>query len=412
MERASLLISQARYDLAESELRRSLGADPDDAYAHGLLALCLVRRQQYAQATIEATESIRLTPDMPFSHYALAYVLYQRNEFERASDVVAEAIELDADDPDFTALLANIRIGQERWDDALEAAERGLALDPEHAASVNARAVALVRLRRQNEARDTVSDALARDPEDAYTHANQGWIYLHQADYDRALEHFREALRLDPDLEWARLGIIEALKARFLPYGLILRYFLWMSRLSPRTRWGVLIGAYVAYMVLGGLAATNPWLGAVVALYLPIALITWTASPIANLLLSLNRFGRLALSRDEKMQSSLEGICLLSAGVACVVGLNSGSRLASSSALFLGLLTIPVTATFNCDTGDRRRLMALLTAGIAAVGLCGIGLLLGAPTNPWGTNLLTYATWGAGLSSWIGNAQSQSPERR
>ncbi len=50
----------------------------------------------------------------------------------------------------------------------------------------------------------TLGSALANDPENALTHANQGWALLHRGDHERALEHFREALRIDPELEWAR----------------------------------------------------------------------------------------------------------------------------------------------------------------------------------------------------------------
>ena len=56
-------------------------------------------------------------------------------------------------------------------------------------------------------------EALGRNPENAHTNANQGWSLLHGGQPGKALEHFREALRLDPDLEFARAGMVEALKA-------------------------------------------------------------------------------------------------------------------------------------------------------------------------------------------------------
>ena len=56
---------------------------------------------------------------------------------------------------------------------------------------------------------------------------------MHAGDFRGALEHFREALRLNPSPEWARAGLVEALKARY-PSAASLRYFLWMSTLSRR----------------------------------------------------------------------------------------------------------------------------------------------------------------------------------
>ena len=60
---------------------------------------------------------------------------------------------------------------------------------------------------------------------------------LHQAQPKAALEHFREALRLDPNLQYAQAGIVEALKARNPIYRWMLGYFLWMGRLSDRAKW-------------------------------------------------------------------------------------------------------------------------------------------------------------------------------
>ncbi|MDB5311521.1 MAG: tetratricopeptide repeat protein [Gemmataceae bacterium] len=45
-----------------------------------------------------------------------------------------------------------------------------------------------------------------------------GWALLHARQPAEALTHFREALRLDPTNEWARDGLIEALKARYWVY--------------------------------------------------------------------------------------------------------------------------------------------------------------------------------------------------
>ena len=102
--------------------------------------------------------------------------------------------------------------------------------------------MALVQLGRKDEADHTLGSALANDPENALTHANQGWAFLHRGDHERALEHFREALRIDPELDWARIGIVEALKARYLIYRFMLRFFLWMSRKGTAARWVILLG--------------------------------------------------------------------------------------------------------------------------------------------------------------------------
>src|SRR6185436_9021657 len=95
-------------------------------------------------------------------------------------------------------------------------------------------------------------------PENAFTHANQGWTYLNKGEPKKALEHFRESLRLDPANEWARHGIVEALKARNIIYAVMLKYFLWMARLSRGARWGIILGGYFGIQLLASMARSNP----------------------------------------------------------------------------------------------------------------------------------------------------------
>ncbi len=239
-DRAVVLYDQGRHDLADAELRQELAGDPANPVAHALLAFCLAKRGRHAEATREAELAVHQGPALSYCHYALSHVLYERDRLEEAADAVQEAIRLNPADPDCWAMLAAIRFDQRRWAEALAAAEQGLASEAEHRGCNNLRAMALVKLGRRGEAGQTIEAILAHHPEDALTHANQGWHRLESGSGTRALEHFREALRLDPELEWARQGLVEAIKSRYPVYSLMLRYFLWMGRLSVRTQWMVI----------------------------------------------------------------------------------------------------------------------------------------------------------------------------
>jgi hypothetical protein len=253
-------------------------------------------------------------------------------------------------------------------------AEEGLALDPEHAGCTNLRAMALVKLGRTAEAGDTIDAALARVPETSATHANRGWTLLEQGKADAALGHFREALRLDPENEWARRGIVEALKAHNPVYAVMLRYFLWMSRLSRGAQWGVIVGGYFLNRMLTGAAAGNPdlapWVLPFRIVYVAFVLLTWTAEPLFNLLLRLNRFGRLALSREQIVESNWIGgvilLALLSLGACVVQGFDSPFLMA---AMVFGFLIIPVAGTFKTSLGWPRNVMWAYTVVLAALGL-------------------------------------------
>src|ERR1051325_5957971 len=258
LQRPLLWLQQHRHEQAITELRQSLTADPHEPYAHALLGLCLAKGEKFQEATEEAQQAIHLSPDFSFAHYALASILRERHRNEEALVAINEALRLDSSDADYFAMLSNIHVDEKRWREALEAAERGLKLDSENIACTNLRAIALVKLGRKAEAGATIDAALSKNPDNAITHANQGWTLLERGEPKRALEHFREALRLDPQNEWARHGIVEALKARNIVYAVMLKYFFWMSRLSSRAQWAIILGGYFGNRLLAGIAAANP----------------------------------------------------------------------------------------------------------------------------------------------------------
>jgi tetratricopeptide (TPR) repeat protein len=371
-DRALLLYQQSRYDLAEQELRHALAEEPDNPFSHALLALCLCDRKDHPAAALhEAEEAIHLGPDVSYTHYALAYVLFQHDQLKEAETAIEQALELDPGDADYYSLLASIRFQQRRWPAALEAAERGLELDAEHGGCTNLRAMALVKLGRRSEAGAALGDALSRDPEDALTHANQGWTFLEQREPHKALEHFREALRLDPNLEWAREGIVEALKARNFLYRQMLRYFLWMRRLSGRAQWGVLLGLVLAQELLSSKSippALIPISNLLHWLLIAFVVVTWTADPLFNLLLRINPLGRLALSREQIWASNCVGGFLLLALIALVGWAASGDFRFATTALVSACLILPVAGTFKCPTGWPRRVMGGYTILLAVLG--------------------------------------------
>jgi tetratricopeptide (TPR) repeat protein len=414
-ERAQILFEQQRHALAETELHQELADDPNHPPAHALLALCLSERQEYAPATREAEMAVHLAPDLPFAHYALASVRYHRDHYPEAEAAIDEAIRLDPENADYHSLRSAIHYEQRRWPAALEAAEEGLHVDPEHVGCNNLRAMALVKLGRRAEAGATIETALARDPENGVTHANQGWALLEQGQPYKAMEHFREALRLEPELEWARQGIVEALKARHLIYRLMLWYFLWMAKLSYKAQWAVIIGGYIGYRLVLAQAQAHPrlapWLWPILGVYIAFVILTWTAKPLFNLLLRLNRFGRLALSREQILASNLVGSCLLLALFCVGAWLWTGNI----DLLIFGaggscLLIIPVAAIFDLPVGWPRWVMVAYTAAMALVGLLALALLLlGSPLFilPGALFLL-----GVVLDTWVANALMMVRPRR
>src|SRR5205085_1539069 len=154
-------------------------------------------------------------------HFQHALVLLEQRRFDLAEEKLRQSLMAAPEDGMTHAFLAQCLCERKAWEAATAEARQAIHCEPDlplaHA-------------------------ALARVPEDAFSHANQGWTLLHEGKPRKALEHFREALRLEPEMEFARLGIVEALKARNLIYGLMLRYFLWMDRLGGTVQWVIILG--------------------------------------------------------------------------------------------------------------------------------------------------------------------------
>jgi tetratricopeptide (TPR) repeat protein len=380
LERAKLLYDQNRYDMAIKELHLEIASDPDDPTPHSLLALCLMELGKHKEATREAQLAIQLEPDHPHYHFVLGRVLVEQEQLKEATNAIKEALRLDPYEADYFSLLASIKLQQRNWTEALEAAEEGLEIDAEHIGCANLRAMALVKLNRGEEAGQVIDTTLAQDPENEFTHANQGWVLLERGEHVKAMEHFREALRLNPQLDWAKEGIVEALKAKHFIYRLLLRYFFWMSRLPSRTRWMVFIGGYLLSRVLRSMARTNPELQPLIVplivLYSTFAILTWIADPLFNLLLRFNRFGKMALSKDDIKATNWFGGFILAALVCFGLWIVTQITIALIAAIGCALMVIPVSATFNANSKRSRKILEIYTVALMVLGTIALVLSL------------------------------------
>jgi tetratricopeptide (TPR) repeat protein len=350
----------------------------EDSFTHGLLALALTELEEYSDATHHAQQAIHLAPDDAWGHYSLARVLLGRKRYDEARNAILEAIRLEPHDADYFGILANLELLKSRWHEALAAANQGLAIDPEHNVCTNMRAQALIKLGDRATAAATMGEALARRPDDALTHANQGWAMLHAGDPHKALEHFRESLRLEPDMEWARQGTLEALKARNFFYRWMLAWFLWMSRLSSGARWGMFVGGIIGQQMVDRWADNSPtlapFLNILLYSYFAFVLMTWISSPFFNLLLRCDKFGKHVLSLDEMRGANVLAVCLIATLATLVAWLITGGRLLFFTMLMFALLSLPASAIYSCNAGWPRRTMA----GITIALLCGVLILLSA----------------------------------
>jgi tetratricopeptide (TPR) repeat protein len=373
LQRGQLLLQQGRHQEAEKELRQALNDNPANFVAHALMCECYLETKRYAEAINFSLEALRYAPDSTFALYMHAKALFYNKKTKEARGIIQQGLSIDPSDADFFGLLANIEFYDEDWDAALKAAEDGLQLSPENVHLVNIRAQALIKLNRQSEAEQTLDYALNKAPENAFSHANKGWVAIEQDRYDDAIGHFKEALRLNPDSNFAQSGLKEAIKGKNILYRMILKYFLWMEKLNERGRWFFIIGAYIVYRILIKLAETNPdiapFLYPLIALYIIFAFSSWIAVPVSNLFLRLHPLGKHALTDDEKLGSNIMGLSMLAAigsGLTYWIG---GADIALYLTLFFTLLLIPIGGLFGVPRESKARTyLTYYTLTLAACG--------------------------------------------
>ena len=374
LERGRLLLTQRRTAEAEKEFRQALANDPHNPIVLALLAECYLDSKRFAEALELSQQAVGMGPTNPFLQYTLARAFFYNKNTVKAREAIHEGLRLNPYDADFFYLDAHIYFYEEKWEACLSAAEKGLEINPESVNLINLRAQALIKLNRKKEAAQTLDFALHKAPEDSFSHANKGWVAIEQDQYEVAIRHFREALRLNPESEFARAGLKEAIKAKNVFYRYILKYFLWIGKMNQRGRWIFIIGIYVIYRIILEIAQNYPQLAnllyPIIFAYILFAFSSWIALPVSNLFLRLHPLGKYALTEDEIKGSNIVGSLGVAAIGSLLVFYFRGIDFFLFSGAYFALMLIPVGGVFGTEsTGKARKQLTLYTFALAAVGL-------------------------------------------
>jgi len=404
--RADLLMQQSRFEQAEELLRGALDGSADDSQVHSRLAICLCRdRDKWQEATREAERAIALAPDVFYSHFVLAIVLQTRGQAALAMEAIDRAIGLEPFHAQAHGLKAQLLGNQRRWEDAVASAETGLSIDPEEETCRSIRVFALERLGRTVDAVREGRDAVQHDPDSPYAHASLGWSQLNSGDHRSARQSFREALRLDPGNEFARSGMMEAIKTGNFFYRWFYLATTAMSRLDQRVAWGLIIGMWLGMRGLDQLAtaypAARPWIMPITLFYLLLVMSSWILRPLFDMTLRFHPFGRHLLSRKERWASNIIAGTIVS-GILFSIRpfMYSGSLSLSFLTILLSLyLTIPVKVAFDTQPLWARVLSAVIAVGFALAYLVNALLL---QFEMLSSTLLSISMWGTLIYCFVG----------
>ncbi|MEI9894864.1 MAG: hypothetical protein WDN28_13510 [Chthoniobacter sp.] len=182
--------------------------------------------------------------------------------------------------------------------------------------------------------------------------------------------HFREALRLDPDFDYAREGLLSSFRARSPLYRAYLKYTFAMARLNRGARWAVILGLYfgvkVARYLPGGVV--------LVALYFLFVLWVWVARPVGNTLLLFDRFARYALRPSEKIEAAVVTGCLVTGLTSVILSFALDWDLAMLFGIAAIAIAFPLSLVFTNASILGRWVFGGIAAGAALVIVCGLVL--------------------------------------
>ncbi len=156
----------------ETLWRETVARNPESSMAHNNLGNILLRRNDIDEAMVHLRQAVVLQPDNPEARDSLGTALLQRGEVDEAMQHFRASVELDSNRAEAHYNLGTAFLQKSQMDEAMAEFERALALKNE-----------------------------------AMTHNNIAFILVGRGQIDAAAEHYREAVRIRPDLAEARVGL-------------------------------------------------------------------------------------------------------------------------------------------------------------------------------------------------------------
>lgn len=359
-----LLQDQGRLEEAEACFYSVLAREPDNDFVYGRLALCQMSQTGKRKRALETIgEAVRLKADEPFYHSIKSLILADLHRGKDALESANTAVSLNPEDSFSLSAKASAYGAMERWAEAEEWCRNALAADADNAMAANLLAHVLRVQGKSALNAEAVATLLANDPEDSFAHVNAGWSSLQQGNQVQAEVHFREALRLDPDSDMAREGLLQAFRARSIFYRAYLSYCFFMQRFTGGKQWMIILGIYFVYQIARkALTTVSPVLaGVLVFLWLALVLWVWLAPGVGNFLILLDRSARRALTSGEKNQGIAVGGALLVGVAAGMIGYFADYLPLLLGGLGLVVSTVPASLTFANESRKGRLFFGIIT---------------------------------------------------
>jgi tetratricopeptide (TPR) repeat protein len=326
-EKGSALYDMNRYEAALAEFGFARTEMPDDSRPVMLAAFCQYYLGQYKTGLALAKEALSLEPDEASNLHIFAICSFHMNKPKQAREAMDRALALDPEKAFSHYYMAWFMGNTGHWKVALSAIENALSYDPDNSDFLAFRSQALTKLGRRADAKDSSIQALQLNPDDPNALGQLGVVLRQEGDVVGSMRAFRDALRNDPNDEQARLGLLEAIRSRFIFYRWLLNFELQVQRISPQFRGGITFLPFLSLRALSRVSQSemDPTLKVVLmtvgGLYFLFLFSLWFGPVILDALSAVDPELSQVLTRKQRVWSVsllwtfIIGFCCVIAGV-------------------------------------------------------------------------------------------------
>ncbi len=195
-------VKNKEWDLAISDFTRAIQINSKDALAYDYRGCAQVLKGNLSEAVRDFSEVIKLTPTNARVYLNRAGAYYQLDEFDKSLSDVNEALRLNPQDPDAVVTRGNCFCKKGRFAEAVSEYSRAVQINPQ---SHRARTVLawlratcpLASIRNGREAVENATIACELTKRTRWQCLNTlAAAFAECGDFEKALEHQREAMRL------------------------------------------------------------------------------------------------------------------------------------------------------------------------------------------------------------------------
>ena len=211
-------MSAGQWDRSLATAMEWLAKAPENLRAHRVAAQSLINLDRTEEAEKHLENVLAGNPNDGYAHRLMAIVYFKAGKFRSADQSIRKAISLNPTDAYHWYQLAHMSYNLGDLATARASIAKAREFNPRDANIVNL--AVLCESKSEYKAKlEHFKEALALDPENANIHNNIGAMYLDQfKDYRKAEEHFRRALFFKPTSKTFRKNLFITVKKRDLIY--------------------------------------------------------------------------------------------------------------------------------------------------------------------------------------------------